>query len=43
MCRLIIGTPSSDGIANVATAVLDLSVVTHFAFGATRGVDRGKI
>ena len=29
MCRLVIGTPSSDDIANVAAAVLDLSVVTH--------------
>lgn len=29
MCRLIIGTPSSDGITDVATPVFDLSIVTH--------------
>jgi len=29
MCRLIIGTPSSDGITDVAASKLDLSVVTH--------------
>ncbi len=29
MCRLIIGAPSSDGIANVAAAKLDLRVIAH--------------
>jgi hypothetical protein len=35
MCRLIIGTPSSDGITNVAALVLDLSIVTHGVSGDT--------
>ncbi len=29
MCRLVIGTPCSDRISNVAAAELDLRVVTH--------------
>ena len=37
MCRLVIGTPSSDGITNVAAAELDLSIVTHGGFGRRIG------
>ncbi len=29
MCRLIIGAPSSDGIANVAAAKFNLRVIAH--------------
>jgi len=30
MCRLVIGTPSSHCIANVAASEFDLCIITHF-------------